>query len=87
MSCSGRLEVIPDPIARPVMSAEEAFAALGIERHTGYKAINDGTFPVPVVRVGRLIRVPTSPLRRLLAIDPPSAEVSNAVRPPDGGTS
>lgn len=61
--------MIPDSADQPVMTAEEAFAELGIDRSTGYKAIRDGTFPVPVIHVGRLIRVPTAALRRLLEID------------------
>ena len=58
--------MIPDPAIRPCLTADEAFAELGIDRTTGYRAIKEGTFPVPVIRVGRLIRVPTAPLRRLL---------------------
>jgi excisionase family DNA binding protein len=58
--------VIPDPSVRPCLTADEAFAELGIDRTTGYRAIKEGTFPVPVIRVGRLIRVPTAALRRLL---------------------
>lgn len=61
--------VIPDPGVRPCVSADEAFAELGIDRTTGYRAIREGKFPVPIIRVGRLIKVPTAPLRRLLAID------------------
>lgn len=61
--------VIPDPDVRPCVSADEAFAELGIDRTTGYRAIREGKFPVPIIRVGRLIKVPTAPLRRLLAID------------------
>ena len=57
---------VPDPVTQPCISAEQAFALLGIERKTGYRAIKDGSFPVPVIRVGRLIRVPTAPLARLL---------------------
>ncbi len=64
--------VVPAAAVRPVVSAEEAFAYLGIDRSTGYKAIRDGTFPVPVLRIGRLIRVPTVPLRRLLQLDEPA---------------
>jgi predicted DNA-binding transcriptional regulator AlpA len=60
--------VLPDPMDRPVISAEEAFAELGIDRSTGYRAIREGTFPVPVLRIGRLIRVPVAPLRRLLQL-------------------
>jgi excisionase family DNA binding protein len=61
--------VIPDPAARACVTADEAFAELGIDRTTGYRAIKEGTFPLPVIRVGRLIRVPTAALRRLLATD------------------
>jgi hypothetical protein len=61
--------MIPDPATHPVMTAEEAFVELGIDRSTGYKAIRDGTFPVPIIRVGRSIRVPTAALRRVLQID------------------
>jgi excisionase family DNA binding protein len=66
--------MIPDPADHPVMTAEEAFAELGIDRSTGYKAIRDGTFPLPVIRVGRIIRVPTAAVRRLLEIDGGHAE-------------
>lgn len=61
--------VLPDPKQRPVITAEEAFAELGIDRSTGYKSIRDGTFPVPVLRIGRIIRVPTVALRRVLLLD------------------
>jgi predicted DNA-binding transcriptional regulator AlpA len=63
------VSVIPTPDDRAVVTAEEAFDHLGIDRSTGYKAIRDGTFPVPVIRVGRLIRVPTAPLRRALHLE------------------
>jgi predicted DNA-binding transcriptional regulator AlpA len=55
---------VDDP--RPFVSADEAFAFLGIDRTTGYRAILENTFPVPVIRVGRIYRVPAVPLRRLL---------------------
>lgn len=54
----------------PVFSADEAFALLGIDRTTGYRAIKDGTFPVTTIKVGRLIRVPVAPLRALLHVEP-----------------
>jgi predicted DNA-binding transcriptional regulator AlpA len=69
--------MIPDPKQRPVLSAEKAFAELGIDRSTGYKAIREGTFPVPVLRIGRLIRVPTEPLRRLLQLDGADGQVAS----------
>ena len=55
--------MIPDPATRACITADEAFAELGIDRTTGYRAIKEGTFPVPV------IRVPTAALRRLLDAD------------------
>jgi excisionase family DNA binding protein len=55
-----------DPRVRPVVPAYVAFDLLGIDRTTGYKAIRAGTFPVPAVRIGRLIRIPTAALVRLL---------------------
>lgn len=61
---------------RSVMSAEEAFEHLGVDRTTGYRAIKEGRFPVPVIRVGRIIRVPVDPLMQLLNGTAPSAESS-----------
>lgn len=58
--------MLPSPDERPVISADEAFELLGIDRTTGYRAIKEGTFPFPVIRVGRLLRIPTAPLARML---------------------
>lgn len=81
------LPVIPTPDDRAVMTAEEAFEHLGIDRSTGYKAIREGTFPIPVIRVGRLIRVPTAPLRRALHLEAatPTAFVDDAHDAQAGG--
>ena len=57
-----------DILERPVISAEQAFGILGIDRGTGYRAIREGTFPVPVLHIGKLIRVPTVALVRLLQL-------------------
>ena len=51
-----------------VFTADEAFALLGIDRTTGYRSIKDGTFPVPIIKVGRLIRVPVAPLQAVLCL-------------------
>lgn len=75
---------LPDPTDRPVISAVEAFAVLGIDRSTGYKAIRDGTFPVAVVRVGRVIRIPTRALRRLVEADQSPAEPNRPVHVVEG---
>jgi predicted DNA-binding transcriptional regulator AlpA len=53
----------------PVISAEEAFKLLRIDRTTGYKAIREGTFPLPVLRIGRVIRIPTAALFDLLELE------------------
>ena len=71
--------VIPDPTTRACLTADEAFAELGIDRTTGYRAIKEGTFPVPVIRVGRLIRVPTAALRQLL--DPAARAIREPTTP------
>lgn len=65
--------MLPDPANRPCVSADEAFAQLGIDRTTGYRAIREGTFPLPVIRVGRLIRISTAALRQLLETGVPPA--------------
>ena len=58
----------PNPRKRGAqcVSAEEAFRLLGIDRTTGYRAIKDHTFPLPVIRVGRLLKVPSIALQHLL---------------------
>jgi len=62
---------------RNVMTAEEAFEYLGVDRTTGYRAIKEGRFPVPIIRVGRTIRVPIEPLMQLLHGTVPGTESSN----------
>jgi hypothetical protein len=47
---------------------EVAFQALGCGRTAGYASIRAGTFPVPVLRLGRVYRVPTLPLLELLGV-------------------
>ena len=70
----------PVPTDRAVISAEDAFEYLGIDRTTGYRAIKDDRFPIPVIRVGRLIKVPTAPLARMLAgeNEPVAAQTQSA---------
>lgn len=48
------------------LSIEEASAELGIGRTLGYELAKSGRFPVRVLRLGRLYRVPAGELRRLL---------------------
>ncbi len=51
----------------PVVDLLEAAALLGLGRTTAYKLVRLGTWPTPIIRIGRLIKVPTAPLRELLA--------------------
>jgi SAM-dependent methyltransferase len=55
-----------------------AASILGVGRTVAYAMARAGTFPVPVHRVGRLYRVPTAPILRLLAIDPAPASAGPA---------
>lgn len=41
---------------------------LGVSRDAAYESIAAGTFPVPVLRVGRRIRVPLRPLLDVLGL-------------------
>jgi predicted DNA-binding transcriptional regulator AlpA len=63
------------------VSADQAFRCLGIDRTTGYRAIKTGTFPLPVIRVGRTIRIPTAALRRLLTVEAPEEGVPFVTQP------
>ncbi len=42
---------------------------LGLSRTQTYVRLNNGTFPVPVIRMGRRIVVPMAPVRRVLGMD------------------
>jgi hypothetical protein len=63
---------IPDPTLRPTIKPEEAFALLGCGRSSGYEQIRQGAFPVPVLRLGYKIRIPTAPLLELLGLRAPA---------------
>lgn len=54
----------------PAMAtAEKAFAALGIGRDLGYRLIREGQFPVPVVPLGRIVRVRRADLLAFLGLE------------------
>lgn len=50
------------------ISIKEAAALIGIGQSTAYTAAKNGTFPVPVIRVGSRYVVPAEPLKTLLGI-------------------
>jgi predicted DNA-binding transcriptional regulator AlpA len=76
--------MLPDPLEQPCLSAEEAFSILGIDRKTGYRAIKERAFPVDVIRVGRLIRVPTAALLQILVAGSPGQDSNGGERPVEG---
>ncbi|MFI9024901.1 helix-turn-helix domain-containing protein [Streptomyces sp. NPDC053560] len=51
------------------MDLRTAARALGVCPSTAYKLIRLGTFPCPVLRVGRRYRIPTAHLLRSLGIE------------------
>lgn len=54
--------------AGPTTKLPLAAAALSMSRTQAYTAIQRGEFPVPVIRVGRRIIIPTAPLLDLLGL-------------------
>ena len=64
MTPLGSLEELP-----PVLDLPTAARLLGIGRTAAYQLVRENQWPTPVIRVGRLIRVPTAPLVALLGIN------------------
>jgi excisionase family DNA binding protein len=52
------------------VSVEEAGALLGVSRTTAYRLAACGEFPVPVIRIGRKLRIPTALLANALGLRP-----------------
>ena len=50
----------------PTLTVEQTADILGVAAWTLYQAIRSDTAPVPVIRVGKRILVPTEAVRRLL---------------------
>jgi hypothetical protein len=50
-----------------VLDLVQAGAMLGVGRTTAYRLVRDQQWPTPVLRLGRLIKIPTQPLLDLLA--------------------
>jgi predicted DNA-binding transcriptional regulator AlpA len=65
MSAVTRDELLALP---PVIDLPTAADALGIGRSAAYELVRMGQWPTPVVRLGRLIRVPTEFLFELLGL-------------------
>lgn len=73
---------LPSVEERPTLSVPEAGRLLaGLSRSTSYELAARGEFPVPVFRVGALLRVPTAAVLRLLEVDEPGPEGDAEVVP------
>lgn len=51
-----------------VVDVPTAAAVLGIGRTAAYELIRTNRWPTPVLRMGKLIRVPTAPLLNLVGL-------------------
>ena len=52
------------------VGVEEAARLLGIGRTLAYRLARRGELPVQVIRIVRVLRIPTAPLRALLGLAP-----------------
>lgn len=57
-----------------VVDVPTAAEALGLGKTAAYELIRCGGWPTPVLRLGKLIRIPTAPLLALLGISPEHRE-------------
>jgi hypothetical protein len=58
---------IKEILARPTCSVEEFGRIFGLSKNPAYEAVKRGD--VPSIRMGRLIRLPTKPLRVKLGLE------------------
>ncbi len=56
-------------MSQQTVSVPEAGEALGISRQTAYELARRDEFPVPVLKVGKKLRVSTAALARLLGAE------------------
>jgi hypothetical protein len=57
-------------LTEPTVTVEYAGRCFRLSRTAAYDRVRAGTFPVPVIRQGRALLVPTLPLLRALGIEP-----------------
>ena len=55
------------------VGVEEVARLLGIGRTLAYRLAAAGELPVPVIRIGRKLRIPAAPLHALLGLGPDGA--------------
>jgi excisionase family DNA binding protein len=51
-----------------VLDLPEAARLLGVGRTLAYQLVREDRWPTPVIRVGRLIKIPTGPLLEYLGV-------------------
>lgn len=62
-----------------MLSAQQAFAALNIGKTLGYQLVEDGEFPVEVIKLGRIFRVRKADVLNFLGLsETAAAEVQSA---------
>lgn len=52
----------------PALDIPTAAEVLGVGRSSAYELVRRGEWPTPVLRLGRVIRVPKAPLLALLGV-------------------
>lgn len=53
----------------PVLDLPTAAHLLGVGRSSAYELVRRGEWPTPILRLGKLIRVPKAPLLALIGIE------------------
>ena len=72
---------MPNRELTPTISVQVASKLLGIAQSTGYAAVNAGTFPTQVIKIGGRYVIPTKPLLDLLGLDELPAEATDTDTP------
>lgn len=52
----------------PTLDLVDAARLFGIGRTLAYEMVRDGTWPTPIIRAGRKIRVPSAPVLQTLGL-------------------
>lgn len=60
---------LPGTKTPPAITLSSTAELLGISKSSAYRAIKNDTFPVPTIRIGGRVVVPTKPLLELLGLD------------------
>lgn len=69
MPATEQAVTVEDLRSRTTVPLLVAGGALGLGKNSSYQAVERGDFPVPVLRIGRRLVVPTAPLLRVLGVE------------------